>query len=176
MLNKIKYDDDRGWSIAFARCASKRNKIQTWSYSVSFQGLIVLPASEDRVSLLDRLCAEILQPDERLACYLISEAEKTIREAIPDCFTSCSMRQESPRWAMVSLAGLPEFGVPISKAEEVIGEYREILTSEAVQLVREAKNVPIPDEVSSWFEAQRKLMHERADKYNAMIAKMQEAK
>lgn len=168
MINKIKYDDDRGWSIAFARCCgSKPNKLQTWSYSVSFQGLIVLPASDDRPSL---------QPDERLACYLISEAEKAIREAIPDCFTSCSMRQESPRWAMVSLAGLPEFGVPISKAEEVIGEYREILTSEAVQLVREAKNVPIPDEVSSWFEAQRKLMHERADKYNAMIAKMQEAK
>jgi len=164
-FDKITFSDYRGWRISFAGPSPR------WTYAVHFQGMLVQPATPTNVghfTFLARLT------DSEFAAELLARAEKSFRAEFPEMIVTCAMQPRDAEHMSVSLAGLGYILiVPISLAEEVIGECGEITIDAALKLVWNLLRVPRV--YTKWCirnENKGSLVHPG---YLARIAKMQGA-
>lgn len=163
-FDKITFSDYRGWRISFAGPSPR------WTYAVHFQDMLVQPATPANIghfTFLSRLT------DGEFAAELLARAEKSFRAELPEMIVTCGFEPRDAEHVSVSFGGLGfTLIVPISVAEEVIGECGEITIDAALKLVR---NLPrIPRVYAEWCaqnENKSSLVHSG---YLARIAKMQE--
>ena len=161
-FDKITFSDCRGWRISFAGRSPK------WTYVVHFQDMLVQPATPTNVGRF-RLT------DSEFAAELLARAEKSFRAELPEMIVTCAMQPRDAEHVSVSLAGLGyTLIVPISLAEEVIGECDEITIDAALSLVRNVMR-RIPQAYVEWWVQNENISSEVHPGYLARIAKMQEA-
>lgn len=163
-FDKIAFSDTRGWRISFAGQSPR------WTYVVHFQDLLVQPAMPN----VSDFASLAHLTDCEFAAELLARAEKSFRAELPEMIVTCAMQPRDAEHVSVSLASLGcTLIVPISLAEEVIGERGEITIDAAMKLVR---NLPrIPRAYAEWCVRNENKSSEVHPGYLARIAKMQEA-